>query len=163
MKYVGFILALLLVANVSQADEIQVLGSRKRNHPQQPQINIEDIIRAEEDPDFPQFLKERHRQKKEEREAALAYDKQRQAEEEAYQNAQRQYLKEEHERMAREAAKESKTHAGEQKAWALQQEKYRKEYIAAQNKQMEKLNSERVARIQKIRSLQRMPASSMDR
>ena len=158
MKYLGFILALLLAANASKSDEIQALGSRKRNHPQQSQINIEDIIRAEEDPDFPQFLKERQRQKKEERAAALAYKKQRQADEEAYQNAQSQYLKEEHERVAREEAKEQKHHVDELKAWAQLQEKYRQEYIADQNKQMERLNSERVARIQRVLSLQRMPA-----
>ncbi len=160
MKYLGFVLALLLAATVSKSDEIKVVGSKKRNHPQQAQINIEDIIRAEEDPDFPQFLKERHQQKKEERAAALAYEKQRRAEEEAYQDAQRQYLKEEHERVVRESPNERKHHADEQKAWAEQHEKYRKEYIADQNRQMEKLKFERMARIQRVQSLQRMPAST---
>ena len=83
MKYVGLILALLLAANASRSDEIQALGSKKRKHPQQIQINIEDIIRAEEDPDFSQYLIERQHQKKEERAAAIAYEKQRQAEEDA--------------------------------------------------------------------------------
>ena len=160
MKRVGIILAILVAANTCMADENKAPGSRKRNYHQQTQMNIEDIIRAEEDPDFLQYLKERERQKKEERAAILAYEKQHQAEEEAYQKAQRQYLKEENERVAREATKVRKYEVDEQKVWAQEQEKYRKEYIANHNKQVEKLESERMARIQRVQSLLRMPASN---
>jgi hypothetical protein len=160
MKHLGFILALLLLANAGKAAAIQGSGSKKRNRPQQPQVNIEDIIRAEEDPDFLQYVKERKTQEKEERAAALACERERRAQEVAYKKAQHQFLIKNYERAIRKAAKPRKPFVDEPIVWRKQQEKFHREYLAEHSKLMKKLYSERVARVQKALSIQRMPASA---
>ena len=154
MKYLGFILILLLAANTGKAD------SKKRDRSPQPQANIEDILRAEEDPNFLQYLKERGRRQKEERAAALACEKERKSMEEAYKRAERQFLNEKYKKAARKSAKARKRYVDEPRVWTKQQDKYREEYLAEQSKQKEKLDSQRLARVQKVLSSQRMPASA---
>jgi hypothetical protein len=160
MKVVVFILVIVFATTAVKADGVQTPVSKKRSHHNQAEINVEDMIRAEEDPNFPQVLKERERQKREEKVALLAYQKQRDAEVAANLRAQHQFFKEEEENAAREAGKVKRHQINELKTWAQQQENYRKQYIAEKNKQIDKLNSERMARYQRESSLQRMPASS---
>src|SRR5580698_9948792 len=105
MRQLGFILAILFAASAGKADQIKGAGSGKRNRPQQPQVNIEDIIRAEEDPDFLQYVQERKRQEKEERAAAIACERERRAQEVAYKKAQHQFLIKNYERAIRKATK----------------------------------------------------------
>jgi hypothetical protein len=159
MRHVGLICALLLVANVGKSDDVKPSASKK-HHSRQTPMNIEDMIRADEDPNYGQYLKERERQKNEERANSLSYLGQRQADEEARKKEERTYLREAREKAAREAAKTRKTGVYDPKTWIQTQEKYRREYLASIYKTREKIDSERIARTQRATSTERMPASS---
>src|ERR1700752_4280893 len=92
-----FLIAIALFAtNVTEADGVKASGAASRKHFfESPQIDIEDVIRAEEDPNCLQYLKDRESQKKLEKAASLNYKKQRQAEEAAYEKARIQFINDE--------------------------------------------------------------------
>jgi hypothetical protein len=160
MVYVGLILTLFIAGSANGADFEQAGGAQHHHqHAQENEYNVDEMIRAEEDPNFEQYLKDREREKKEEKAARLEYEKQRRAEEAAQYKAYMQYLKEKHERAAREKKVKPKNYVDETKIWREQQEKFRQEYLKKQAQEDQKHEAERMARIQKAMSLERMPAS----
>lgn len=161
MNCLGLFLIILFAVTASKADVLNARGATARRHVvEPPQVDIEDVIRAEQDPDFLEFLKDRERQKKAEEAAALNYKKQRQADETAYEKARIQFIKNRNVNVVSDESKEEEQYLKEQKAWEQQQEKLRREYVNNQQKEKDRLKTERMARIQKAFSQQqRMPAS----
>jgi hypothetical protein len=166
MRLVGIFLIISIAATASYGDLVQAKGATPRRHQvDSPQIEIEDVIRAEEDPGFLEYLKERARQERAQAAAALANKKQRQAEEAAYEKARLRFVEErERRKVAFDEEKLEKQLLKEQQAWESEHEKYRRAYVDSRQKQIEKTNIERTARIKKAfspaNSSERLPASN---
>ncbi|MDZ4677368.1 MAG: hypothetical protein SGI74_07635 [Oligoflexia bacterium] len=156
----GLFLIVFFVADVTRADIVKARGAASRKHfSELQQVDIEDVIRAEEDPDFLQYLKDREHQKKLEEAAYLDNKKQRQAEQAAYEQARIHYINNEYKNVDVDESRQEEQYIKQQMASQQQQEKYRREYVINQQNQEEKANIERMARIQKAFSPERMPAS----
>lgn len=159
MKLSGLLLIALLAAHIANAGVVKARGAAKRKHYTEPsQMDIDDVIRAEEDPNFLQYLKDREREHKLDEAAALENRRQRRAEEAAHEKARIQYVIE-NQRAAPDEARQEEIYTKEQMAWEQQQERYRQQYVMDHHKREERLKIERMARIQKAFSPQRMPAS----
>ncbi len=160
MKASALVLIAFFVAGLARAEVVKAKGAVNRKHfYESSQIDIEDIIRAEEDPGFLKYVKDRERQKKLEEVAYINCRKQRKAEEAAYERARVQFVIEESKKPIRDDSKAEAQYEREQKALEQRQEKLRKEYVISQQKHEAQLKMERMARLQKAFSPDRMPAS----
>lgn len=160
MIFVALSLCVFLATTPAEADFGQAGGSQRRQRTQET-YNIDDVIRAEEDPHFDQYLKDREREKREEKAAALEYEKQLRIEKAARHKAFLQYLKEKRADAAREKLTKQKNTVDENVVWRQQQEKNRQEYERKQAIVEQRQEAERKARFRKAMALMRsMPPES---
>ncbi len=161
MRYFLFFLVLILSAKNVCADFLKVSGVTKHRHEMSNPVEIEDLVRAEEDPNFTQYIKQREIQRKIEQIEEVRLEKKHQAETAAYNHAQEKYLKEQKKKIVVNEDMEQAKHIRVREAQEILQEQQQAKYAANLKKQKEKSNTERIARYQKLLSdkQDRMPAS----
>lgn len=164
MRFLTLLTTLLFAtASFAETKFIKLSGTTKRKRQVEPMaIDIEDVLRAEEDPNFATYLKEKEKIKQQEKLEAATINKERfefeQAQEKARfkctQNQNCLILSDE------ENMRAYRQHLQEEKALELQYEKYRQEYVKLRNEGNRKTETERMARFQKaFPDSKRLPAS----
>ena len=116
MKISVLLLGIVFAVSVCKADAVKARGAAARKHySESNQIDIDDVIRAEEDPGFLQYLKDREHQKKLDEAAALKYKKQRQAEAATEEKARIQFIIDENKKPAIDETRQEEQYLKEQK------------------------------------------------
>lgn len=155
------LLNILIFLSVQNSFALEVRGAEKRkmrNYQRLP-MDIEDMIRAEEDPNFVQYLEERKKLQEHDEKAA---EEQRQRRErwEADQEASRKsYVEWRDKQVPVEQSEAYQQHLNKQAEWESLQEKHRQEFAQHRDEQLNQQLMAKEARLKAASLDKRMPAS----
>lgn len=161
MRGIGLFLIFLLVLEFSLAEAKQARGATKRRHKQEPPaVDVDDIIRAEFDPHFADYLKQKEIDQKNQEVGLKKYNEEKRAWEAAREKERQKYNREfEKLNPVVDEEKGEREHLRQQLAWEAEQEKSRQEYVKRQQLEAQKQEVEKLSRLQKAFSSDRMPSS----
>lgn len=135
---------------------------RKTRHVKVLEVDIEDLVRAEDDPNFQEYLKERAANERVDESAIEKQKAERLAYEESLEKGRLEFIKERDSTVKPNYMgdyNDYKSYRQEQQKWRMEREKERKQQVAEREVEIRKIQVAKQERLLKAFPNQRLPAS----
>ncbi len=162
LRVVLTLILVLTFISESQAREIKGATPRKKRHVKLLDVDIEDLVRAEDDPNFEEFLKEREHQHQIDQASIELHKKQRQEFEDETEKKRRDFIDARSKKVPvnmTELYQDYKRHLEEKRNWRREQAAGRAKQVADHEAQVHQIQASRQVRLEKVFPNQRLPAS----
>lgn len=161
MGKLGFIIMVIMMLTAPDVGAREARGAikRKSRHVKILEVDIEDLVRAEADPNFDEFVKERERQQKIDEQAVLEHKQARQAFEDEAEKGRQAFIQAREKQQSKDELDGYDDYIERQNKWYGDREIERQKYVIERNRQITTAQELRQARLQKAFPNQRMPAA----